>query len=103
MTSTYPPDRHLLRDLQLEFDHSDGTTSLAWLPVVSELCTDDGSVRAGALATLVDVIGGGLAATTAQPDWIATADLPLHLVRPATTGRGAAQARGVRPGRPTVL
>ena len=49
------------------------------MPVVPELCGDDGAVRAGALATLVDVIGGGLAATTAHPNWIATADLTLHL------------------------
>src|SRR5947207_8483820 len=103
MTSTYPPERHLLRDLQLQFDHSDGATSRAWLPVVPELCTDDGSVRAGALATLVDVIGGGLAATTAQPDWIATADLTLHLVGAATTGRVAAAARVVHAGRTTVV
>ena len=37
--------------------------SRAWLPVVPGVCGDDGAVRAGALATLVDVIGGGLAAT----------------------------------------
>ena len=58
----YPPDRHLLRDLRLSFDDS-GEGSRAWLPVVPELCGDDGALRAGALATLVDVIGGGLAAS----------------------------------------
>src|SRR6476620_6577127 len=106
MVATYPPDRHLLRDLRLEFDHSDGgdgSNGRAWMPVVPELCADDGSVRAGALATLVDVIGGGLAATTAQPDWIATADLTLHLVGAATTGRVAAAARVVHAGRTTVV
>src|SRR5947207_33197 len=103
MTATYPPDRHLLRDLRLEFDHSDATSSKAWLPVVPELCADDGSVRAGALATLVDVIGGGLAATAAQPDWIATADLTLHVVGAATSGSVAAAARVVHAGRTTVV
>src|SRR5438445_2380450 len=103
MTAAYPPDRHLLRDLRLEFDHSDGATSRAWMPVVPELCTDDGSVRAGALATLVDVLGGGLAATSAQPDWIATADLTLHLVGAATSGHVAARARVVHAGRTTVV
>ena len=90
MAAAYPPDRHLLRDLRLEFDHSDGSVSRARMPVVPELCTDDGSVRAGALATLVDVIGGGLAATASQPDWIATADLTLHVVGAATSGSVAA-------------
>ena len=73
------------------------------MPVVPELCADDGSVRAGALATLVDVIGGGLAATAAQPDWIATADLTLHVVGPATSGSVAADARVVHAGRTTVV
>jgi len=103
MAATYPPDRHLLRDLRLEFDHSDGAASRAWLPVVPELCADDGSVRAGALATLVDVIGGGLAAAAAQPDWIATADLTLHVVGAATSGSVAATARVVHAGRTTVV
>jgi uncharacterized protein (TIGR00369 family) len=103
MTATYPPDRHLLRDLRLEFDHSDAAASRAWLPVVPELCADDGSVRAGALATLVDVIGGGLAAAAAQPDWIATADLTLHVVGAATSGSVAASARVVHAGRTTVV
>ncbi len=100
----YPPDRHLLRDLRLSFEHGeDDDTSRAWLPVVPELCALDGSVRAGALATLVDVIGGGLAATVAHPDWIATADLTLHLVRAATQGTVEARARVVHAGRTTVV
>jgi uncharacterized protein (TIGR00369 family) len=103
MVATYPPDRHLLRDLRLEFDHADGGDGRAWMPVVPELCADDGSVRAGALAILVDVIGGGLAATAAQPDWIATADLTLHVVGPATSGSVEARARVVHAGRTTVV
>ena len=103
MTATYPPDRHLLRDLRLHFDHSDDATSHAWMPVVPEICADDGSVRAGALATLVDVIGGGLAATAAHPDWIATADLTLHMVGAATSGSVAAGAQVVHAGRTTVV
>ena len=81
MVTSYPPERHVLRDLRFMFDeHGDGM-SVAWLPVVPEVCTDMGSVRAGALATLVDVLGGGAAATAAHPNWIATADLTVHLVR----------------------
>jgi uncharacterized protein (TIGR00369 family) len=104
MSTTYPPDRHLLRDLRLSFEHGDDdNTSRAWMPVVPELCAADGSVRAGALATLVDVIGGGLAATVAHPDWIATADLTLHLVGAATQGSVEARAHVVHAGRTTVV
>jgi uncharacterized protein (TIGR00369 family) len=73
------------------------------MPVAPELAAADGAVRAGALATLVDVIGGGLAAATAHPGWIATADLTLHLVRAAITGSVEARARVVHAGRTTVV
>ena len=103
--TAYPPDEHLLRDLRFAFAHDpDGRTSQAWMPVVPELCTDQGAARAGALATLVDVIGGGLAATAAQPDWIATADLTLHVVGRAEPGTTVqADARVLRAGRTTVV
>ena len=73
------------------------------MPVVPEICGEDGSVRAGALTTLVDVIGGGLAASTAHPNWIATADLTLHLTAAATEGVVEARARVLRAGRTTVV
>src|SRR5215813_7490283 len=103
MTATYPPERHLLRDLRLAFEHQDAGASRAWMPVVPELCADDGSVRAGALATLVDVIGGGLAAQAAQPDWIATADLTLHVTDAVAGGTVEARARVAHAGRTTVV
>jgi uncharacterized protein (TIGR00369 family) len=103
MTTVYPPDRHLLRDLRLSFEHQTEGTSRAWMPVVPELAAADGAARAGALATLVDVIGGGLAAQTAQPDWIATADLTLHLTGAAASGSVEARARVAHAGRTTVV
>jgi uncharacterized protein (TIGR00369 family) len=105
MTALYPPDRHLLRDLRFSFDHdADGRRSRAWMPVVAELCTDLGHARLGALATLVDVIGGGLAASAAAPGWIATADLTLHLVGAARAGSVVeARAEVLRAGRTTVV
>ena len=105
MTAVYPPDKHLLRDLRFSFEHDDdGARSRAWMPVVAELCTDLGHARAGAIATLVDVIGGGLAATAAAPDWIATADLTLHLVAGAGPGSVVeARASVLRAGRTTVV
>jgi uncharacterized protein (TIGR00369 family) len=105
MPADYPPDHHLLRDLRFSFEHDDeGTRSRAWMPVVPELCTDLGHARAGALATLVDVIGGGLAASAAAPGWIATADLTLHLVHAARPGSVVeARANVLRAGRTTVV
>jgi uncharacterized protein (TIGR00369 family) len=105
MPVDYPPERHLLRDLRFTFEHDPShTRSRAWMPVVPELCTDHDGARAGALATLVDVIGGGLAAGAAAPGWIATADLTLAVVAAARPG-STVEARGqvLRAGRTTVV
>jgi uncharacterized protein (TIGR00369 family) len=103
----YPPAQHMLRDLRLEFEHGgEGRESRAWMPAQAHLADRMGNVRLGALATLVDVIGGGLAALAAAPAWIATADLSLHVTGalPAD-GRAnvAAIARVLRAGRTTVV
>ncbi|MDZ4828217.1 MAG: PaaI family thioesterase [Actinomycetota bacterium] len=103
MTTAYPPPHHLLWDLRLRFAHDDDNASRAWMPVTPEVCGDDGSVRAGALTTLVDVISGGLAARAAQPNWIATADLTLHMTGRAANGEVEARARVLRAGRTTVV
>jgi uncharacterized protein (TIGR00369 family) len=105
MTAVYPPDHHLLRDLRFSFENDvDDSRRRAWMPVVPELCTDLGAARAGVLATLVDVVGGGLAASAAAPGWIATADLTLHLVRAARHGSVVeARAQVLRAGRTTVV
>jgi uncharacterized protein (TIGR00369 family) len=101
----YPPDEHILRDLRFTFEHDDdGRRSRASMPIVPAACNDAGHVRAGVLAVLVDVIGGGLAASAASPNWIATADLTLHVVRAARPGSVVeAQARVLRAGRTTVV
>jgi uncharacterized protein (TIGR00369 family) len=99
----YPPAHHFLRDLGVEVEHREDGTSAAYLTVVPEICDDTGAVRTGVLATIVDMIGGGLAAQAAIPNWIATADLTLHLVDRATRGTVEAVARVLRSGRTTVV
>ena len=107
MPEVYPPARHLLRDLRLSFAAgSDGRSRRVWMPVVPEIRTDAGRgpVRMGAIATMVDVLGGGLAAVAAAPDWIATADLTVHLGDARDPGEHIeARGRVVRKGRTTVV
>lgn len=80
----YPPARHVLRDLGLTTEIGPGLVATGWLPVTEAMRADHDVTHTGALATAVDVLGGGLAAVAAQPDWIATADLTLHVLpRPA--------------------
>jgi acyl-coenzyme A thioesterase PaaI-like protein len=94
----------MLRDLALTVEHHEDGTSAGRLPVVDALLDDHGRVRAGILATLVDAIGGGLAAYAAAPGWIATADLDLQLFG-TLTGVTAVDAIGrvLRAGRSTVV
>ena len=77
---------------------------MATLPVVDAVRDDHGRVRCGILATLVDAIGGGLAAYAAAPGWIATADLDLQLTgAPTEAGVVDAVGRVLRAGRSTVV
>ena len=98
-----PAEQHILRDLQLAVEHRPDGTSTAWMPVTSHICHDSGAARAGVLGILVDVVGGGLAAVAARPDWIATADLTLHLTPRPVTGEIEAHGRVLRQGRTTVV
>jgi uncharacterized protein (TIGR00369 family) len=101
----YPPARHMLRDLQVEFEHGEGE-SRAWIPAPAACADRSGNVRLGVLATLVDALGGGLAALAAAPGWIATADLTVHRLRPVAADGSvvlAALGRVLRSGRTTVV
>jgi uncharacterized protein (TIGR00369 family) len=100
---TYPPERHVLRDLRAEFEQPGDGKGYGWLPVVGEVRNPSGSVHAGVLATLVDMLGGGLAATTVAPDWIATADLTLHVLPRPAADEVRAVAQVLRAGRTTAV
>jgi uncharacterized protein (TIGR00369 family) len=103
----YPPERHLLRDLRLEAEHRpDGSTGR--IPIVPGVQTLSGAPHLGAVAVLVDAIGGGMAIPAALPNWIATADLTLHLIaRPAEQSDAPeaveGQGRVARAGSTTVV
>jgi uncharacterized protein (TIGR00369 family) len=99
----YPPEEHVLRDLRLTVEHRPDRSSTGWLPAHPHQLTDSGRVRAGIVATLVDVVGGGLAGLAARPDWIATADLTLHLLPRPVTDAVEARGRVLRAGRSTVV
>ena len=93
---SYPPPVHLLRDLAFSSDRATGVSTNT-LPVEAGLCDEHG-VRLGVLATLVDVSGAGVALEAVAPDWIATADLQTHLVRPIAAGSVVVECRPIRVG-----
>ena len=93
----YPPERHLMRDLRFVTTVPPDEPSTT-IPLVPELCGPSGHVTAGALATLVDIAGAGLALRSADPDWVATADLSLHRAAKFTGPDLVARPRIVRAG-----
>lgn len=100
---SYPPADHLLRDLGLWMSWHPGPTVRGGIGLSGRVTNPSGSVAAGALSVLVDLVGGGVAIVAARPHGIATADMALHL-----TGRPAhhppeAEARILRAGRSTVV
>jgi len=95
---TYPPDEHVLRDLEIEswleaLDHCG-----AELPVLPPVLDASGRVALGALLTLVDIACARVVFRAAAPNWIATADLSVTSgVRPRD-GVVRAEGRLVRAG-----
>lgn len=93
----------MLRDLGLTLVRAPGSADRALLEVVPEVRDDAGRVRIGVLATLVDVVGAGIALRRIAPDWLATADLSVHARDVAPVGPVAAEARALRSGKTTTV
>jgi len=94
----YPPPDHFLGDLGMEAEVTTETTARVRTRVTPQVCSADGGVRIGVLATLVDIVGGAIAARVLRPDWMATADLAVelvgHPVGPWVEARGSVLRRG---------
>jgi uncharacterized protein (TIGR00369 family) len=101
--ASYPPERHLLRDLRLESERLADGRRMAVLPVVPEVLDDTGAVRAGAIATLMDVAGASVALDSVLPDRTATVELAYQSMRPARVGPLFAVASALRAGSKQVV
>lgn len=99
----YPPTTHYLSDLGMEAEVESETSARVRIRATPHVTAADGGVRAGVLATLVDVVGGSAALRALRPDWLATADLTLQIVRPATGPIVEARGSVVRRGRKVLV
>jgi len=99
----YPPPGHFLGDLGINAEVVSDTRAMARARVTPFVTGPDGSIRAGVLATVVDVVGGLLGVHVLRPDWMATADLSLQVVRPPRGPSVEARAELVRRGRTTMV
>ena len=101
--SDYPPPEHILGDLGMEAELTTESTARVRTRVTPFVTTSDGGVRAGVLATLVDIVGGAIAARVLRPDWMATADMALQLVGPVRGPWVEARGSVTRRGRTTLV
>jgi len=98
VSGDYPPLRHMLRDLLISVEFQEKTRCVVRAPVVPQVCTEQGGVHVGVVATLVDVLGATLAIRAIYPDWIATAGLSIYTTRPAISGTIVASGTVIRAG-----
>ena len=103
ITDAYPPQHHMLRDLLISMEFKGKRRCTVQAPVVPEICTDRGGVHVGVVATLVDILGGGLAIRAIYPDWIATADLSIYTTERAALGTITASGTVIRAGQTTLV
>lgn len=100
---SYPPDEHLLRDLPFQMEQVDELRARAHL-VLGPRTMLDGAPDPGPIMTAVDVLAGSLVGRVVAPDWMATADLSLHLGSGLPVeGELVADAAVIRDGRTTVV
>ncbi len=99
----YPPDDHLLRDLGLWMTWHRGPVVRGGIDLSPHVLNPSGSVAAGALAVLADLVGGGVAIVASRPHGIATADMALDMTGSTARGPIGAEARILRAGRSTVV
>ncbi len=84
--ASYPPDHHLLRDLQPRQEWIDDDECLFTAPVVSEVCTRTGAMALGPLFAVADVALVSTAIGFSGEDWCGTLDLAIRLGTPIVDG-----------------
>ena len=95
----YPPPHHVLRQLPVEIETMAERCDHAWLRVDAS----DPLAYVSDLVVTVDVLGGFLVGPLVDPDWMATADLSLHLGTPPVSGTVLVAAEALRLGRTSVV
>ena len=100
---TYPPPGHIIRHLRMDLELRSETELHSTMPVTDDLRDSGGALRTGALATLVDVAAGTFSHEMVRPDWLATSDMKVHLLRPALSSEVRGVTSTVRAGRRNML
>ena len=103
LVGDYPPQKHMLRDLRIFLEPQGRQGAIVRAPVVKEICTDQGTLYIGIMATLVDVLGGVLAINAFHPDWLATSSLSLYSISRITAGEVKVTGSVLQAGKTTAV
>lgn len=103
MSSTYPPERHAIRDLDLWTIHPSEGRSVCVGDLTAGVRNAGGTASLGYLCAAVDVSAAVVALIAGHPEWTATADLALHQATPITEGPVVVDSRLVRAGSNIVV
>jgi uncharacterized protein (TIGR00369 family) len=103
VAATYPPEKHVIRDLRLEMLKTAVEHAYVWAPRQQHACTDRETLRLGVIGAMIDSAGAVVALGAAAPDWIATADLTYTTIEPLREGPVICSSRLVRAGATIIV
>lgn len=101
--TTYPPERHFLRDLDIETDYLAADRLIATAPVDELVRNEAGAAGLGFIAAVVDVSAANVALIASHPTWTATADLSITATGWLRAGPMAVESHLVRAGSNSVV
>lgn len=100
--TAFPPPHHIVRDLQVVIDRSQGDWAIR-LPIVPAIFDAAGRPRVGVAAVIADMIAGQTAIREVAPSWIATSNLGLQVGDLPSEGTLVGHPKVLRKGATTIV
>jgi acyl-coenzyme A thioesterase PaaI-like protein len=98
----FPPPHHIVRDLQVVIDRSQGDWAIR-LPIVPAIADAGARPRVGVAAVIADMIAGQTAIREVAPSWIATSNLALQVGDLPSEGTLVGHPKVLRKGATTIV
>ena len=99
----YPGPRQILRYLRIVQENHDDNSVSARTPALDDLLDPGGAMYLGAIAPMCDLIAGSVSRHEVAPDWVATLEFKIHLVKPVAAGWVHARCATVRATKNNIL
>ena len=99
----YPPYGHIIRHLRMDLRSTSNEQLDCTMPVSDDIRDPGGAVRFGAMSTMIDVAAGTFSHDLVRPDWLATSDMKVHLIRPSFADEIRSTTTSLRAGKKLVL